>query len=211
VRAYWHDFLSRRRTLVAGRALEIGSTRTVRRYGGDRLASADAIDMRPNPGVTHVADLTRAWSVPGEQYDVFINQFTMHLVRDDQEALYHSIRVLRPGGTLLCNFPSFSGFRPEGQDFGTSVRSWVWRWYTPPGVKTMLERLSLTQADYELVTYGSYAGLLAYATGIPAEFLPRRWVEQSDPRRPLLVCARITRPAEWTPGWEPADTPTAFL
>ena len=209
VRAYWDDFLERHRASIAGRALEIGATRTVRHYGEDRLTSAEALDLLPNPGVTYVTDLTRAWDVPGERFDVFINQFTLHLIRDDLAALFHSVRVLRPGGTLLCNFPCFSGFRPEGQDFGTGVRLFVWRWYTPIGVRLLFERLSLSDADVELVTYGNHVGLIAYATGIPTELLPQAWLRRSDPSRPLLVCARVTRPGDWRPGWRPADLTSA--
>jgi SAM-dependent methyltransferase len=172
VRQYWHDFLVQNQSSIAGRGLEIGSTKTIRRYGRDRLTSADALDLLPNPGVTYVTDLTQAWDVPAEYFDVFINQFTLHLIRDDLEALYHSIRVLRPGGTLLCNFACFSGFQAEGQDFGTGVRSYVWRWYTPPGVEFMLQRLGLGPDDFDLVSYGSYVGLLAYSLGIPPRSCP---------------------------------------
>jgi SAM-dependent methyltransferase len=203
VRHYWHEFLVRHQSSIAGRALEIGSTRTLRRYGGTRLTSAEAVDLLPNPGVTYVADLTRAWSIPAERFDVFINQFTLHLIRDDLEALYHSLRLLRPGGVLLCNFPSFSGFNAEGQDFGTGVRSYVWRWYTPPGVRVLFDRLGLCDTDYELVTYGSFVGLLAYAMGIPAELLPRGWVARQESGRPLLICARVTKPVAWQPVWRP--------
>lgn len=203
VRRYWHEFLVRHQSLIAGRALEITSTSTVRRYGGDRLTSAEALDLLPNRGVTYVTDLTRAWDLPAEHFDIFINQFTLHLIRDDLDALYHSIRVLRPGGTLLCNFPSFSGFSAEGRDFGTGVRSYVWRWYTPHGVRLMFERLGLADTDYELVTYGSFVGLLAYLIGVPAELMPRAWVARREPGRPLLTCASVTRPPEWRPPWQP--------
>jgi hypothetical protein len=207
VRWYWRDFLSRHQATIVGRGLELGSTKTLRKYGGTRLTSAESLDLLPNPGVTYVADLTRAWEVPAERFDVFINQFTMHLIKEDLAALYHSIRLLRAGGTLLCNFACFSGFRPEGQDFGTGVTSFVWRWYSPPGVHAMLGQLSLPEASFELLTYGSTAGLLAYTLGIPAELLPRAWIKLREPRRPLLVCTRITRPANWEPAWRPADSP----
>ena len=33
---------------IRGRGLEVGTTETIRRYGGARLASADAIDLAPH-------------------------------------------------------------------------------------------------------------------------------------------------------------------
>src|SRR5439155_1180311 len=82
---------------------------------------ADAIDLaRHNPEVTVVADLTKGDELPGDAYDCFVNQFTMHLIYDLDSALYHSLRVLKPGGVLLANFPSVEYCFSRGLDMGTA-------------------------------------------------------------------------------------------
>src|SRR5262249_41077283 len=113
VRYYWHRYLQEHRLDVHGTALEIGTTSTIRRLGGNGLICADAIDLSVHtPEVTVVADLSRADHVPSDRYDCFVNQFTMHLIYDAEAALYHSIRILKPGGVLLVNFSCVDYYFP---------------------------------------------------------------------------------------------------
>ena len=75
-----------------------------------------------SPEVTVVADLTQADDDPTDTYDCFVNQFTMHLIYDLESALYHSIRLLKPGGTLLVNFPASSTCSLGGWTWGPGHR-----------------------------------------------------------------------------------------
>src|SRR5262245_18844965 len=78
IRYYWHDFLEQHRDDIRGRGLEVGTTSTIQRYGGPALTQPEAIDLTPHsPEVKVVADLSRADHVPSDQYDCFVNQFTM--------------------------------------------------------------------------------------------------------------------------------------
>src|SRR6266508_5677583 len=105
VRYYWERYLQEHQADIRGTALEIGTTYTIRKFGGIVVTRAEAIDLSPHsPEITVVADLSRADHVPSDRYDCFVNQFTMHLIYDAQAALYHSIRILKPSGVLLINF-----------------------------------------------------------------------------------------------------------
>jgi SAM-dependent methyltransferase len=204
VRYYWNRFLEERQLDIRGRALEIGVTGTVRHFGGDRLTSAEAIDVAPSdPSVTIVADLTKAHHVPSDQFDCFVNQFTIHIIYDFRAALYHSIRLLKPGGVLLINFPCRSGYPVNGIPLGSGHSAHVYWWFTPCLVEAVCGELGIDDAHRRLKTYGNYFALAAYMAGLPSEELTRQELETVDPDFPLLICARIEKPQQWSPRYRP--------
>jgi SAM-dependent methyltransferase len=215
VRHYWGRFLDRHRAAIRGCGLEIGTTATIRRYGGAALAHADALDLAPHdPEITIVADLTDAGAIPSDAYDCFVNQFTMHLVYDLDSALYHSLRILRPGGTLLVNFPSVEYLFARGLDMGTGAPLFVHWQFTPLQVENLLRRSGLGDADCELELFGNLFARIAYEMNVPAEELTRAELEHVDPGHPLLICVRVVKPEGWdVPApprrepWLPAVTP----
>jgi hypothetical protein len=214
VRWYWADFLERYRAQVRGDALEIGTTMTIREYGGNRLRSAGAIDLtRHSPEITVVADLSRADAVPGERYDCFIVQFTMHVIADVEAALYHAVRLLKPGGVLLVNFSCVDVQFPDGLDMGTGAPLWVHWCFTPLQVHNLLRRAGLDEGDYELEIHGNLFARIAYQLNMPAETLTREELTYRDPAHPVLVCARVVRPPNWhvsPPAYREAWVPDAL-
>jgi SAM-dependent methyltransferase len=206
VRYYWNRFLEERQLDIRGRALEIGVTGTVRHFGGDRLTSAEAIDVAPSdPSVTIVADLTKADHVPSDQFDCFVNQFTIHIIYDFREALYHSIRLLKPGGVLLINFPCRSGYPVNGIPLGSGHSAHVYWWFTPCLVEAVCAELGIDDAHRQLRTYGNFFALAAYMAGIPSEELTTQELKTVDPDFPLLICARIEKPQHWAPPFRPGS------
>jgi len=206
VRYYWNRFLEERQQDIRGRALEIGVTGTIRHFGGGRLTSAEAIDVAPSdPSVTIVADLTKADHVPSDQFDCFVNQFTIHIIYEFRAALYHSIRMLKPGGVLLINFPCRSGYPVNGISLGSGQNAHVYWWFTPCLVETVCSELGIDEAHRQLRTYGNYFALAAYMAGIPSEELTRQELETVDPDFPLLICARIQKPLNWSPRYRPGS------
>ena len=160
LRYYWSQFLAANKDAVRGRGLEIDQTSTLTAHGGDQITEALAINIVPGPGIDIVADLADAGHMPADSFDVFINQFAFHVIHDDQRALYHSIRMLKPGGTLLCNFVCTAWFPENGFPCGES-RFDMCRWYTPAGVRSMLLEL-LPEDSFTLTVYGNRMMHIAY-------------------------------------------------
>jgi SAM-dependent methyltransferase len=218
VRYYWARFLQEHRADIRGRGLEVGATSTIRRYGGANLLQADAIDLSPHSEeVTVVADLSRADEVPSDTWDCFVNQFTMHLIYDVPAALYHAVRLLKPGGALLVNFPCVDYYFPTGLDMGTGRPLFLYWWFTPIQVDTVLRSLGLGDGDYRLQTYGNLFARIAYQLNVPAEELTTRELDTVDAGHPLLICARIVKPSGWAgpkpcyrDPWVPATTPSRW-
>ena len=218
VRYYWERYLQEHQADIRGSALEIGTTGTIRKFGGMLVTCAEAIDLSPHsPEVSVVADLSRADHVPSDRYDCFVNQFTMHLIYDAEAALYHSIRLLKPGGVLLINFSCVDYYFPRGLDMGTGEPLFLYRWYTPIQVENMLRSLSLRPENYTLYIYGNLFTRIAYQMNMPAEELTRRELAFVDPGHPLLICVRVVKAADWQASkpdyrtaWKPGGTPSQW-
>jgi glycosyltransferase involved in cell wall biosynthesis len=218
VRYYWERYLDRHRSDIRGAALEIGTTLTLRQYGGDAVTRADGLDLAAHSSdITAIADLTRADALPSDQYDCFINQFTMHLIYDLDAALYHSIRMLKPGGVLLVNFPCVDYYFPSGLDMATGRPMFMYWWFTPIQVENLLRRAGLSSTDYEMEVFGNLFARIAYQMNLPAEELARHELAHRDPGHPLLICVRVVKPNEWhapepayRDPWHPETTPARW-
>ncbi len=198
VRAYWADYLRAHQADIRGHGLEIGTSVTLRQYGGAAIQRADALDLAAHsPEITVVGDLSRADHIPSDTYDCFLNQFSMHVIFDVESALYHSVRMLKPGGVLLVNFSCVDYYFPRGLDMHTGAPFFLFWWFTPIHVENLLRNVGLTEADYEITMYGNLFARVAYQMNVPAEELTRREMEYVDVGHPLLVCARVVKPSAW--------------
>lgn len=216
IRYYWADFLAAHRSDIQGKGLEIGETTTLRAYGGDRLSQADAIDLAAHgPEVRVVADLSRADHVPSDQYDCFIVPFTTAVIYDLEAFVYHAMRLLKPGGVLLINFWSVDFYLHRGLDMGTGAPLYMYHWSTPIGIHNLFHTLALREHDYGLQVYGNLTARLAFLLNIPARELTAHERDHVDPGQPLLICARVVKPVDWSPPkpayrdprWQPSIAP----
>lgn len=205
VRFYWEKFLLSHLEDFHGDAAEIDSKSNIECLGkynlvinGRGLRSAKAIDIVSSGNEDYVADLSDCWNIPSEQFDLLLVQFTLHMILDDKAALYHSTRILKPGGVLLCNFPAISGYFPNGILY-KGYRGYVYRWYTPQLLKEIFKTLGLEEKDYTLTVNGNRIARTLYADFyIPKEVIPN-WLLKDDPAVPILISVRIKKPLDWSP------------
>lgn len=217
IRYYWEAFLAAHRPDVRGVCLEVGTTQTLTRVGGGAVTRADAIDLAARDGVTVVADLSRADAMPADHYDCFVVPFTLHLVYDLDAAIYHAIRILKPGGVVLASFPCVDACFPTGLDMGTGRPLFVFWQFTPLQVENLLRRCGLGKEDFAVTLYGNLFARTAHQTNLPVEELTRHEREHLDPAHPLLICVRIVKPAHWhaekpayRDPWVPATVPVRW-
>lgn len=198
IRYYWADFLDKHQADIRGHALEVGETTTIRQYGGNALTQADAIDLAAHsPEVRVVADLSRADQVAGDLYDCFVNQFTTCVIQDIEAALYHAIRLLKPGGVLLINFWCVDFYLHRGLDMGTGAPLYMHHWFTPIEVENLLRGLNLSEADYQVEIYGNLLTRMAFLLNMPAQEFTAQELNHVDPGQPLLICVRVVKPVDW--------------
>ena len=218
VRFYWERFVEANGADIRGRCLEVGSTHTIRRLGGSRITHVEALDLSPHhQDVKVVADLSRADHVPADAYDCFINPFTTHLIYDIEAALYHSVRILKPGGVLLANFPCVDYYFARGLDMGTGRPLHMFWWFTPIQVENLLRRAGLTTGDFQMTVDGNLFTRVAYQMNMPCEELTRTELTYVDDGHPLLISVRAVKPAKWCAErpayrdpWLPQGTPSRW-
>lgn len=199
VRAHWHDYLQQNSADIRGRCLEIGTTATIKRFGGVAVKQADAVDLTAHSAeVTLVADLMKADHLEGELFDCFVNQFTTHVIHDVPSALYHSIRLLKPGGVLLVNFITTTGILAKGMDMGTGGMLHQYWWFTPLHVQQLFTALGLLPTDWSMKSYGNVFSRCAWLMNLPAEALTENELHTHDPMQPIMLCARVVRPLDWS-------------
>jgi hypothetical protein len=217
VRYYWERFLEQHRSDVRGRALEIGSTQTLQRIGRSAVTRAEAIDVAARAGIDIVADISRAEALPADTYDCIVVPFTTHLIYDIDAALHHLIRMCTPGGVLLVNFPCVEYYFPRGLDMNTGITLHVHWSFTPLQVENLLRRQGLDADSFALVSDGNLFARVAYQANLPVEELTQEERDFRDEGHPLLISARVVKPAGWASPrpeyrdpWLPNGAPDAW-
>jgi hypothetical protein len=218
IRYYWDRFVEAHCADITGICLEIGSTVTIRRLGGQSVTQADGVDVTQHSDeISLVADLSRADHLAGDTYDCFVIPFTTHLIYDVEAALYHSVRILKPGGVLLVNFPCVDYYFASGLDMGTGKPLFVFWWFTPIHVENLLRRAGLTSADYQIRIDGNLFARVAYQMNMPAEELSQAELDHIDHGHPLVISVRAVKPIAWQAArpeykdaWEPSGPAAAW-
>ncbi|MGD9622064.1 MAG: methyltransferase domain-containing protein [Mycolicibacterium sp.] len=186
-RFYIEAFLAREAAAIRGEVLEVLNRTYACRFGGEDVTEIHVVDIdESNPDATVIADLTIVGSLPSQAYDSIIMTQTLHLTLDDSAGLENIWQALRPGGTLLFTGPCISRIDDGVAD------SDHWR-YTPLGLRLQLSRL-LPAAEVRVEAPGNVLAAAAFLYGISAEELTRAELEVNDPRFPLMVCARVSKP-----------------
>lgn len=205
-RYYWDKFLKKHLRDFKGDGIEIDSRQTIQHYSdlnrlqnGEGLDVLHAIDIAPGGDHEYVADVSECWVIDTGKYDLFLVQFSFHMILRDKEAMFHSLRILKEGGVLICNFPCVSGYYPKGLVY-KDFTGHVYRWYTPIGVELLLKEMGLSEDDYELVSHGHWIARMAYlGFYLPKEVIPSFLIDKDDLTKPMLVSVRIKKPANWAP------------
>jgi SAM-dependent methyltransferase len=184
-RFFFEEFLEEHRKDVRGDVLELKDARYATRLGGERVDRAHVLDVdESNPEATVIADLAEPESLPAESYDCVLLMQTLQVILRPEVALANVWRSLRPGGALLLTVPSVSKL--------DVVRD-LWR-FTPAGIEDLVSAVCLS-ADADVRGYGNVLACTAFLLGLAAEELRPGDLRRHDPDFPVVVCARVVRPA----------------
>jgi len=188
-RYYIEGFLEAHGADVQGRVLEVKDAGYTRLFGGSRVARSDVLDIDPlNDQATIVADLSRADAIPDDTYDAFILTQTLGLVYDVRSALAHAVRILKPGGVLLCTVPAAGrlSFEAAGLDGD------YWR-FTEASVRALFAEVFPIDA-FEVTGFGNVLATSAFLYGLADHELQPGELERVDPYFPLVYAIRAVKP-----------------
>lgn len=187
-RHYIEQFLERHRADIRGNVLEVGDDGYTRRFGGDRVARSDVLNLKPgDPKTTIVGDLADADHIPDDSFDCIVLTQTLQFVFGLEKAAATLQRILRPGGVLLLTVPGISQIdRSEWKDY------WYWA-LTAASVRQLFE--TLFAHDIEIETQGNVFVATAFLYGLCASELTEAELAAHDPAYQVLITMRATKPA----------------
>ena len=185
-RFYIERFMERNADRVRGVVCELLNDDYARRYGGDRVARVEILDIdEDNPRATILDDLTAPVRTPEGAFDCFILTQVLPYIHECGAALATVYRSLAPGGSVLVTAPSVIRYHREPEDH--------WRFTVDS-----LRRLALDHcpgAEIAVEGHGNVLAASAFLYGLACEELTAEELEVDDPEFPLVITARVTRPA----------------
>jgi SAM-dependent methyltransferase len=188
-RYYIEQFLRAHRTDVQGRVLEVKDAGYARMLDDGRIQRIDVLDVDPtNENATIIADLAAADNLEGAQFDCFILTQTLHIIYDVRAALGHAIRLLKPGGVLLCTIPAISRVNYEN---GGLESGDYWR-LTRAAALRLFEGF-VPAAGIEIATFGNVAVCAGFLYGLSAAEISQQDLEYKDPWFPLIHAIRAVK------------------
>jgi polysaccharide pyruvyl transferase WcaK-like protein/SAM-dependent methyltransferase len=185
-RWFIEGFLESHRERICGVVAEIGDDQYARRFGQSNLTRVEIIDIDPqNRRATRVADLTQPDSLPEGAYDALILTQVLPHLSTPHAAVSQCYRALKPGGTLLLTVPSIIRYSAEPADH--------WR-FTADSVRDLIARCC-PGAESEVGQHGNLVLAIGFLIGAACEDLSPDELAHHDPRYPISITARITKPA----------------
>ena len=99
------------------------------------------------------------------------------------------------------------------------IHIWVfymYHWFTPIQIQNRLRKLGLGDNEFSLIIYGNLLTRMAFLMNVPAREFTQQELNHRDPGQPLLICARIVKPLDWSvskptyiePSWRPDLSPS---
>lgn len=187
-RYYMRTFFTTHADALRGVAGEVSEPTYLREFGDERLERIEVIDLDPaNPRATLIADLSQSASLPTDTFDCLVITQTLQYIPAPERSLAVCVEALRPGGSLLVAVPALAA-----HDAHEPTEADHWRFW-PAGLLSLLRRVA-PQADHTVTGYGNLVATIAFLHGLSAEELKPAELRHSDPRFPVVVCARVDMP-----------------
>jgi glycosyltransferase involved in cell wall biosynthesis len=189
-RYYVEAFLRAHQSDIRGTVLEMKDPGYTRRIGGDQVVRSDVLDVdRSNPLATIVTDLAAADSVLSEIFDCFILTETLNFIFDTRSALFHSLRILKPGGVLLATVTAL-----DRVSYETGPDADYWR-FTEASLRRLLAEI-VPLGSFEVKPFGNLKACTAYLHGLAWQECDRDDLDVLDPWFPVGFSVRVVKPIE---------------
>lgn len=189
-RFYIERFLAAHAEGIRGRVLEIGDAFYTHKFGGDRVIRSDVLHVvAGEPGVTMVADLSKADDLPSELFDCIIFTQTLQMIYDFRAALRSLSRMLKRSGMLLA---TFHGISKIGRREGIDAWGEYWR-FTSQSARHLFGEF-FPSASVCVERYGNVLAAVACLHGICSEELELDELMYSDPDYEVLIAVKAVKP-----------------
>ena len=185
-RYYIENFLEKHSGLIRGRCIEVMNADYTHRFGKEQVTQADAIDLNPhNTRVNLYGDLTVPGTLEAGAYDCFVLTQTLPVIFDVAAVMRNCYAALAPGGTMLVTAPCLCRYSPHPEDY--------WR-LTDRSLARLITDNTDCQ-DFEVELHGNLVASIAFTMGMASSELTSEELDCNDIRFPIVVAARMRKPA----------------
>jgi len=187
-RWYIEDFLSRNRSDVRGRVLEVAESTYTQWYGDGEVTSSDVLYAAAgNPEATVVGDLVTGDGLAEDGWDCFICTQTLQFISDPQAAVHGMRRLLAPGGLVLASVPGIS------QISNVDDEAWGdWWRFNEKGIRLLFDE-AFGPENVTVERHGNVKAASAFLYGMAAEELDEEDLRREDPDYHMVLCVRAAR------------------
>lgn len=183
-RYYIESFLEANKDLVKGKCLEVTDTKYIKKYGGDKVTHADALDInRNNILATIYGDMKNLDMIPDETYDTLIITQTFGMIDDYGKAIQECHRILKKGGYILSTMSSMGQVNAFEHHF--------WRW-TKDAAQYAFDKY-FPYSELEIKSYGNILAGQCFWVGLSLEEMKKEELDFNDPRYPVIVSIKARK------------------
>ncbi|MBF0196825.1 MAG: methyltransferase domain-containing protein [Planctomycetes bacterium] len=163
---YMQKFMERSEEHIQGRVLEVQESLFSRQFTHKDI-QIDILHVEEgNPDATIVGDLTKASTLPENQFDCFICTSTFNHIFEIEKAIKTSHQLLKPGGVLIATMPCLAQIARYDMD------RWGDYWRLTSKACEQLFTPVFGEGNVELITYGNVLAAITEFQGISTEELP---------------------------------------
>lgn len=186
-RYYIENFMCAYANDIRGHVLEIGDSRYVRRFGGEKVSHVDVLHVSEgNEQATIVADLTQADDIPSNTFDCVILAQTLHLIYDYERALKTVHRSLKPNGVVLATVPGISQISDDEW-----AESWYWS-FTTHSVERAFHRV-FDPSQVTIRSFGNVSAATSFLYGMTLEEVNPDHLDFLDTHYQVIVAIRAQK------------------
>ncbi len=183
-RYYIENFLDRNSSAIGGCCIEVMNADYTHRFGQERVAHADVVDINPNnPKANIIGDLLDPGLLEANYYDCFILTQTLTVIYDGRTVMRNCYAALKPGGTMLVTAACMCRYSPHPEDF--------WRLTDRSLARLITDNTDCE--DFEVEAHGNLMTSMSFLMGIASGELTREELDHMDFRFPIVVCARLRK------------------
>ena len=188
-RYYIEKFLEANTADIQGRALELGDSTYIKKFGSNRVNRVDVLHaVEGNPMATIVGDLTCADHISSNTFDCIIFTQSLQMIYDLKAALRQLFRILKPGGVLLL---TSHGISKIGRRLGRD--DWGEYWHLTTQSAEALFQETFPGADISVGCYGNVLSAVSALHGLATGELTAQELDYLDPDFEVLVTVRAAK------------------
>lgn len=185
-RYYIEKFLYQNKSFVKGKVLEVADSYYTKKIGGDNV-SESLIIHKENQNADIIADLSDGKNIPENLVDCFIMTQTLLCIFNLDNAVKNSLKLLKPGGSLLVTVPGITQISRYDMD------RWGHFWsFTDLSLFELFSQY-VPSENIDIVTYGNVKIACAFLYGLAQEDVSAEDFEYTDKDYQLIIGANIRK------------------